>query len=122
MIPVKYIGKRPIYRDGVYNTGITWAAGQTLLLPDEQAKKLLRHADVYVLGSANAKPAILKDNNVAIDAERTLQDARDLIAGMEKDALVDYAKNNYRIDIDKRLSVPKLRAKVTGLIEQYGVC
>ena len=120
MIPIKYIGKRPAYRDGAYGTGIEWVQGQTQLVPDDKARLMLRHPDVYVTGDAATAEVAVIDAPKPQDDD-TSQEARDAIATMNKDALETYAKTHFQIDIDKRLGVEKLRAKVAGLVDQYGL-
>lgn len=123
MIAIKYIGKRATYRDGAYGTGIEWAHGQTQWVPADKARLMLRHPDVYVAGEieAPAEPVVEPVKPSADDSEETLQDARDAVAAMNKDALEMYAKTHFQQDLDKRQSVEKLRARVVGLIDQYGI-
>lgn len=124
MTPIKYIGQRPEYTDGTYGTYVRWTKGQTQLVPDDKAQLMLRHPDVYVKGSAkeakDATEAVIAVKP-APDSEEDLQDARDLIATMDKDALGSYAKNNFRVDINKRQSVETLRLKVSSLVDQFGL-
>lgn len=121
MIPIKYIGKRPTYRDGAYSTGIEWVQGQTQRVPADRARLMLRHPDVYVPGDdAVTDVAVVAPLQAQEDADTT-QEARDAIATMNKDALETYAKTHFQIDIDKRLGVEKLRARVAGLVDQYGL-
>ena len=125
MTPITYIGHRPFYTDGACGSGLTFQQGQTLLVEDEVARKMLRHPSVYQLASmeesdkpveAPAKKA--KSQNEDDDADQT---ARDAIANMTKDALSQYAKTHFSVDLDKRKSVGDLRAQVTGLYDQFGV-
>ena len=123
MIPIKYIGHRETYRDGCYGSGLVFAKGQTINIEDEAlARKLLRHADVYVLGDAGdagANPllAIKADDSDADPA----QDMRDSIMAMDKSALGAFAKTHFSVDIDKRQNLSDLRTKVVGLFDQFGV-
>lgn len=122
MIPIKYIGKRPTYKDGAYSTGIEWAQGQTQLVPADKARLMLRHPDVYVPGDAAVTDvAAVAAPKASDDSEEDTQDARDAIATMNKDALELYAKTHFQIDLDKRQGVEKLRTRVVGLIDQYGI-
>lgn len=123
LTPVKYIGKRASNTDGTYNTRITWAQGQTQLVPNAIAVQLLKHTDTYALGEA-APGAPLQDIPVDKEEEREddkTQDMRDSIATMTKAALTEMAKTQYRIDLDKKSSLAEMRAHVTQLVDQYGV-
>lgn len=118
--PICYVGRRPVYRDGAYGSGIVFQQGETKLVPADLAAKLLRHPDVYVPGvEAGAVPVELKEPVKQTQDEST-QDLRDTIAFMDKDALETFAKTNFKIDLDKRKSVNALRQHVTQLVDQYG--
>lgn len=123
MIPVKYIGKRARYVEGAYGSYLVFTRGQTLNLDDEAlAQQLLRHPDVYVKGKAKDGepiPAALPREDAT--AEDELQNARDTVANLDKEALASYALTNYRMTLDQRHSVAHLRAEVTRLIDQYGL-
>ena len=126
MIPVKYIGHRTNFVESIYGTGIAFEQGQTVNVEDDAiARKMLKHADVYVLGEeadaetvANANPAKMTKPTDDPDPDQTV---RDSIANMGKAALVDYAKVHFQADLDKRMSVGDMRTKVTGLFDQFGV-
>lgn len=118
MTPIKYIGLRPHYRDGAFGTGIEFDQGQTQMVPDYEARLMLRHPSVYVLGDGPVVPGDEAPKQEDADPD---QDARDVVAAMDKDALKAYAKTHYRVDLDGRISVEKLRAKVIGMIDQFGV-
>lgn len=123
MVAIKYIGKRTTHRDGAYGTGIEWVQGQTQWVPADKARLMLRHPDVYAAGEMEASTATAAAvaQPSTEDSEETLQDARDAIAAMNKDALEMYAKTHFQQDLDKRQSVERLRARVVGLIDQYGI-
>jgi hypothetical protein len=122
MIPIKYIGHRPVYTDGACGSGLTFEHGQTLPVDDESARKMLRHPSVYERGDAedSAAPAAAVVKNKATKDEDPDQTTRDTIATMTKDALVTYAKVHFAADLDKRRSVADLRTQVTGLFDQFG--
>jgi hypothetical protein len=121
MTPIKYIGKRDSYTDGLYGTRITWNRGDTKDVPDDIAAKMLKHPDQYVSGKAkDSAPTVIATPPVK-DTEDELQSARDMIANMEKDSLVEFAMTNYRQHIDKRKSTENLRIEVTTLVDQYGI-
>lgn len=123
MTPIKYIGHRATYREGTYGSGIVFAQGETINIEDDAlANKLLRHSDVYVRGEAKKAAEMNTSKAKDVDAEADpLQDARDAIATMNKDALETYAKTHFGVDLDKRKSVDSLRAQTTGLLDQYGL-
>lgn len=124
-IAVCYVGRRPVYREGAYGSGIVFTKGETKLVPLDLATKLLRHDDVYVPGSASKgmEVASVPDpvKKTAEQAEEeVMQSLRDSISTMDKDALETYARTQFKIDIDKRRGLDKLRQQVTQLIDQYG--
>lgn len=125
MIPIKYVGHRPVYRDGACGSELTFEQGQTLLVDDECARKMLRHPSVYERGDAAAGDVVVTEplSGKKEGKETTEEDAqatRDTIATMTKDALEQYAKTHFRVDLDKRRSVADLRTQVTALFDQFG--
>jgi hypothetical protein len=52
--------------------------------------------------------------------EEDNQDARDLVANMEKAQLDNYATTNFQVKIHPNMSVENARKKVIGLIDQFG--
>lgn len=123
MTPIKYIGPRATYREGAYGSGIIFTKGETINVEDDiLANKLLRHPDVYVRGDANTAGEVSASKAKDVESEADpLQDARDAIAAMNKDALEVYAKTHFGVDLDKRKSVDSLRAQTTSLLDQYGL-
>lgn len=126
MIPIKYIGHRPVYRDGACGSELTFEQGQTLPVPDECALKMLRHPSVYERGDVAAAGDVVEKEpdtgkkDSQDKGEEDDQATRDTIATMTKDALVNYAKVHFSADLDKRRSVADLRTQVTGLFDQFG--
>lgn len=126
--PIKYIGKRENYTDNMYGTHINFTKGQTELIQSDKAKLMLRHPDQYVLGEVEDAPepvaAIVpkKDKVNDNDTEQELQEARDLVANMDLEALHAYAATNFAgHKLHPRAGVEKARIKVTELIDQYGL-
>jgi hypothetical protein len=119
--PIKYIGKRASIKDSIYGTNISWDQGGTKLVPIAAAVKMLKHVDVYALGEAiegqlpESQP-VKKDET----PDEKTQGVRDTIANMGKAALTEMADAQYRIKLDKSLSVAAMRARVTQLVDQYG--
>lgn len=119
--PVRYIGRRPVYREGAYGSGIVFIQGETQRVPADLAARLLRHGDVYVAGAdAGATEAVPNKASVRADDEY-LQDLRDTVAVMDKPALETYARTHFKIELDRRKGVGALRQQVTQLIDHYGV-
>lgn len=140
---IQYIGYRPSFRDHLYGTGLVFTTGQVRNVPDELARKLLRHHDLFTAAEAASAsqepetppqaPATLDDEAVqAVEAankakqeekeqESKVQDLHDTINTMDKAALEAFARENYRQELDKRQSLAKLRDQVRGFVEQYGV-
>ncbi len=124
-IAIKYIGKRPEYVDGTYGTRISFVQGETKLVPADKAELMLRHADVYERGEETKdmpKPAKnKKGQKKQTDEEVQLQEMRDAISIMEKDALREFAKTRYSIELKGNKKVETFRQEVLGLVDQYGI-
>ena len=114
---VKYIGKRPEYTDGTFGTRIHFVQGESRMVPFDIARQMLKHLDVYVPGEKDAPVASMPKEK---DPEDDVQDMRDSIALMDKDALNSYAQIHFGTKLDKRKDVGQLRAQVTGLVDQFG--
>lgn len=117
---VKYIGHRARYGDGICGSGLFWSQGETLMVLDEFAVKLLRYTDVWVEGDpaeATDAPAPTKPSD---DEEAQADHVRMEIAAMDKDALESFAKTRFQLDIDKRHSVEALRMEVIGMVDRFG--
>lgn len=124
-VPVKYVGRRQTYVEGAYGSKLVFTSDETKLVPPDLAAKLLRHPDVYVQGEMpKAKNQAVESGKKAPEEdnqESMLQDLRDTIAIMDKDALEQFGRFHFKVDIDKRRSLPNLRQEITRLLDQYGV-
>jgi len=118
LLPVKYIGPRETYVDGTYSTYITFTKGETRMVPADVARKMYSHKDVYVPGDDVADVADVKQGTTAED---DVQDLRDSIASMNKEAVAQFVKAHFNQEVDKRQSVSALRSHATGLVDQFGI-
>ena len=137
-IAVEYVGRKTAYTDHLYGSGLSFDQGQVRSMPGELARKFLKHGDMFKEAGASTEPAQAAPTAPAQDdtaeqlakaqaqkdeqqqEQNALQDLHDSINAMAKSSLVDYAKVNYRIDLDKTKKVGELRTQVIGLINQYG--
>lgn len=130
LVPVKYVGRRPDFFDRIYGSGLFFDQGQTRWIPAELARKLLRHADLFERGEEDLEASeddtaeILEESAREQDAKRidqsAIQDLRDSVLSMDKEALSHFAGTNYRQIIDRRRSVEALREEVLGFIDRFG--
>lgn len=134
MTNITYIGKKPFF-DRLYNTGLTFDVGQVRAVPDDMARLFLRHKDLFVvLDTAPKTPKTKETDNTQalidqqaketaekIKNQNNLQDLYTQVSVMDKDALEQFAKDHYQIDLNKRRSLENLREEVIGLIDQFGV-
>lgn len=121
---ITYNGTKP-YRDR--EVRYQWAPGDTKLVPDRAARRLLRFP-VFALAQGEATADEQEQAVVAV--ELAAQKERDehaekefmlmTIETMDKNALESYAAK-YETNLDKRKSEATLRAQVANLIEQFGV-
>lgn len=120
--PIKYIGHRPVYKDGCYGTKAEFAQGETLLIADDVARKMLRHPDVYVLGEkAAAAGAEVPDPGDRTGQEQVdLQESIDSLRTMNRVSLKQFAQTHFRVELPES-QVGEMRDKVRNLIEQYGL-
>ena len=121
---ITYNGTKP-YRDR--EVRYQWAPGQSHLVPDRAARRLLRFP-VFALAQGEATADEQEQATVAV--ELTSQKEREehhekegmlmTIETMDKGALEAYAAK-YETNLDKRKSEAVLRAQDANLIEQFGV-
>lgn len=121
LTPIRYIGKRPTYIDGLYGTRTAFVQGETVMVDSAIAEKMLRHGDQYELGKAKgAAPAVEKPSDKPAKEEEATQDLRDQIAIMGKDELKELAWTRYQLKFPGNPSVETLRTRVTHLVDQFG--
>ena len=121
---ITYNGTKP-YRDR--EVRYQWAPGQSHLVPDRAARRLLRFP-VFALAQGEATAD--EQEQAIVTVELAEQKARDehnekegmlmTVETMDKNALEAYAAK-YETNLDKRKSEATLRAQVANLIEQFGV-
>ena len=119
--PVKYIGHRARYGDGLYGSGLFWHQGETVMVPDELAAKLLRHKEVWVRGEEADAGVPQTARSVDQAAEEETDAVRVEVASMDKPALASFALQRFQIELDQTREVELLRAEVTGLIDRFGL-
>ena len=125
-VGIRYVGVRVLHEDHLYGTRLAWLPGQVHNVDATVAARMLMHKDVYERADAVAdRPVAGKANQVEQEQKRIqeqqLEDTRSAIAIMDKDALEQYAKTHFQIDLDKRKGLSSLRSQVVGLIDQFGM-
>jgi hypothetical protein len=124
-LPVKYIGLRPEYTDGLYQTGLHWMKGETKMVEESIAEKMFKHTDQYVLGEVVEDPdgPQVEPEEDKENTEEAVQMAKDAINQMRaKRAVVDWVEVNFqgmKMDVNEKLV--DLKQKATGFIDQYGL-
>jgi len=135
LIGVTYTGSEDPFVDRIYRSRLTFEHGQTRELPPELAAKFLQHADVFqAAGEAKAKkPAKSKDDtqeqleaaekaeSERREQENTRFEVHQQIDKMDKAAMRDFAKTNFKVEFPGALGEAKMREQVKGLVDQYGM-
>ena len=148
--PVRYIGRRDTFTDRLYDSGLSFVKGQVREVPNETARSLLRHVDLFEqvtaqdiepvpqaaeVANASAKKGSQKLDDTEqlmkaaaakkaekIDEVTNVSDLHDQVARMTtKDTLEKFAKDHFNVDLDKRQKVDELKAEVHTLIDRFGV-
>ena len=141
-IAVQYVGRRQQWADSIYGTGLSFAADQVRYLPGPVATQFLRHVDLFREAKTEVAPekaaqiaevaeaprddtaeileAAKQRQAEELDKENQLQDLRQSVTFMEKDALKEFVSRNYRQKLDGRLSVEAMRTQALQLIDQFG--
>lgn len=135
LIGVTYTGSEDPFVDRIYRSRLTFEHGQTRELPPDLAAKFLQHADVFqAAGEAKAKkPAKSKDDtqeqleaaekaeSERREQENTRFEVHQQIDKMDKAAMRDFAKTNFKVEFPGALGEAKMREQVKGLVDQYGM-
>lgn len=135
LIGVTYTGSEDPFVDRIYRSRLTFERGQTRELPPELAAKFLQHADVFqAAGEAKAKkPAKAKDDTQEQleaaekaegerrEQENTRFEVHQQIDKMDKAAMRDFAKTNFKVEFPGALGEARMRDQVKGLVDQYGM-
>lgn len=114
MVPVKYIGRRKEYSDGLFDTGI-WQQGETRLVPKSVAGQMFVHPDVYAMGdmadTAGSEP--VSEGEDEGDYSEELQQARDAVMQMTRKAQVEaYVSDNFggmKIDLPQNARLDEIK-------------
>ena len=140
-VAVTYTGTDDPFKDRIYRSGLTFAPGQTRMVPATLAQRFLRHSDVFKEGSAGeakaAKKAeqaraeqddtkqLLEQQQQEHDEQRQQEDARfaliDSIESMDQKSVIEWAHQHYKQKIHHKTSVEKAREMAKGFIDQYGM-
>ena len=140
-VAVTYTGTDDPFKDRIYRSGLTFAPGQTRLVPATLAQRFLRHSDVFKEGAAGeakaAKKAeqaqaeqddtkqVLEQQQQEQEEQRQQEDARfaliDSIESMDRKAVIEWAHHHYKQKIHHNTSVEKAREMAKGFIDQYGM-
>lgn len=130
VVGVRYIGRKPTFKDRLYKSGITFEQGQERSLPPVLAGQLLRHVDMFErvesTGALDSETAEIlakseKENEqLSVDAESAYAQ-KVHVSSMDNDALAEYALSKYGQTIKKNVKVETNRQTVIGLIDQFGV-
>ena len=132
---IQYIGRRELWKDTVYDTGLSFATNEVRAIPMAIARKLLRHDDLFAEVEApqdDQTQATAYDEDevsTAVNAAREAKDESNLefeiidqINQMtEKDTLVDFVMGKYQVKMNKSKSVANLQAEAIQLVNRYGV-
>ena len=119
---IKYVGKRLTHRDTIYGTGMSFSPGDAVEVSDALGMRMLRHVDVYARADDDAEAVKVAHVDKVINKnDENIIDVIDSISIMDKEALSNFAKTEFNMDLDKRKSIEKLRQDVSIKVNQFGV-
>lgn len=135
---ITYIGNEDPFIDRVYNSKLTFTPGQSRVVPEPLASKFLAHtdsfqrSDVEQTTQATATQALEEDSTEAQLNEAARQEAErrqkensrfelhQQFDKMDKKALREWAKVNFKAELHHNLSEANVREQVKGLVDQFG--
>ena len=117
LIPIKYVGLKPMRPDSVAGTGLVWLPGETHEVEPGAALKLLKHPDVWADARAeeDQAPIEAKAEEKPAEPPKEAEYAPPLVDlnGMSKQALTEFAARELHEELDQKKSVKDLRAYVS---------
>ncbi len=125
-VPVKYVGKRESYTDGLFSTGM-WRKGDVKLISYSTAMQMLDHADVYADGDEDSAVDVvdIDDKKAAEDKEaERLEETRNLVQQMTRKATVaEFVATNYNgLKIPAELvKLDEMKEFAVRQIDRYGI-
>ncbi len=113
--------RTPFTVDVIYGTG-TWEPDEVKDVPDDVAKKMLRHTDVYAPSKAKSKD-VAKVLIAPASPDEPLQEVYDSLRNMSREQLKGFVETKFGLKLDMRnyKGDEGLRQYATMLVEQYGV-
>ena len=113
--------RTPFTVDVIYGTG-TWEPQESKDVPDDIAKRMLRHTDVYAASKSKSKdvPKVLI---AAASPDEPLQEVYDSLRNMSREQMRGFIETKFGLTLDMRnyKTDDSLRQYATMLVEQYGV-
>lgn len=130
LVGVEYIGRRELWRDTTYDSGLTFTSGQIRGVPQYLARKLLRHVDLFKqVELPAAEPVhddtaalLAKPTKAAVEREEQQQDFAviDQVNQMtDKDALITFAARQ-NLKLTKTMKVETMRERIVDQIKRFG--
>lgn len=130
LVGVEYIGRRELWRDSTYDSGLTFTSGQIRGVPQYLARKLLRHVDLFKqVELPAAEPVqddtaalLAKPTKVATQREEQQQDFAviDQVNQMtDRDALIAFA-DRQNLKLTKTMKVETMRERIVDHIKRFG--
>lgn len=132
-VGVRYMHKtRQRFSDHLYNTGLTFERGVTVILPKEVAQKFLSHSEFERVDANESTASALVDNRISENIEQKQKEERqqedkifdeiEAIKGMRtKDSVKEYIKARYDDDIQENLKLTDLQAIAIEKVHSFGV-
>lgn len=139
-ISVTYTGREDPFKDRIYRSGLTFTPGQTRIVPSALAQRFLRHTDVFQPAGESEKQAaapkqaehpvddtaqLLNQSKKTEDEQRQQEDVRfallDQLDSMDKKGLINWAETQYKQKVPGNLGEAKVRERVKGFVDQYGM-
>lgn len=139
---VTYTGNDTPFIDRIYRSRLTFDPGQTRVVPIALAARFLRHSDIFQEAGPEGEgagqvaapaptqqhddtAALLEDAKKAEEERRAQEEARfnvlQQIEKMDKQALRDWTRQTYKQDLPGNLGLDRMRERVRGFVDQFGL-
>jgi hypothetical protein len=124
MIQITYIGSRPEHKDSMYGTNAIFKKGETKLIPDDTAKKMLRHSDVYALGEESKLSKLDKvehqEKTEEYDFDKIMAE-KDLVNVMNLSQLEAYAEAHYQLVYPAKTKASTIKNDIISKLDTLGL-
>lgn len=121
-VPVRYIGHRDEHVDTIYGTMAKWVRGETKMVPQDAAKQMFRHTDVYAPGKADEAVDDVPEPQVDENAEFEANVIQQIHEMDDVDTVKEFIKTKFAGHrVSPNIGLDKAKEKAIQLVDMFGL-